>query len=138
MQNGKSSKRMKKNKNASGDQVKPINAQMQLFGLVGQTVNDFNRTLDENNDQVEDTLVIMDGETRNENVFTVKTSLPAGVEANFVIGEVIIPEFIETATLSEDSDHFLSFEDSEVNDSSARTGLELLETKYETETSKKR
>ena len=62
--------------------------------------------------------------------------------ANLVIGEVIVPEFIETATLSEDSNHFLSFEDSEMNDSSVgsgvQSGLELLETKDETENSKKR
>ena len=48
MKNAKSSKRMKKNENASGDQVTSINAQMQLFGLVGQTVNNSDRTLDEN------------------------------------------------------------------------------------------
>ena len=51
---------MKKNENASVDQVTSINAQMQFFGLVGQTVNDSDRMLDENNAQVEDTLVVLD------------------------------------------------------------------------------
>ena len=50
--------------------------------------------------------------------------------------------FIETATLSEDSDHLLYFEDSAMNDSSLGSGvqadLEVLETKDKTENSKKR
>ena len=142
MKNGKRSKRMKKNENASFDQLTSANSQMQFFGLVGQTVNDSDRMLDENNDRVEDTLVVLDEKTRNKNIFTVRTNLPANVAANLVIGEVIVPEFIETATLSEDSNHFLSFEDSEMNDSSVgscvQSGLELLETKDETENSKKR
>ena len=107
MKNGKGSKRMKKNENASGDQLTSANSQMQLFGLVGQTVNDSDRMLDENSDHVEDTFVVLDEKTKNKNLFTVTADLPANVAANIVIGEVIVPEFIETATLSEDSNHFL-------------------------------
>ena len=57
---------MKKNENASGDQLTSANSQMQFFGLVGQTVNDSDRMLDENNDRVEETLVVLDEKTRNK------------------------------------------------------------------------
>ena len=115
MKNGKSSKRMKKNENASGNQVTSINAQMQFFGFVGQTVNDSDRMLDEKSDHVEDTFVVLDEKTKNKNLFTVTDDLPANVAEN--IGEIIAPEFFGTSSLPKDSNHILSDEDSEMNDS---------------------
>ena len=132
---------MKKNENASCDQLASANSQMQFFGLVNQNVNESDKMLDENGDHVEDTFVVLDEKTRNENIFTVKANLPANVAANIVIGEVIVPEFIETATLSEDSNHFLSFEDLEMNDSSvgsgAQSGLELVRQKTKLKTQRR-
>ena len=46
MKNGKYSKRMKKNENASGDQLTSINPQMQFFSFVGKPLNNFDRMLD--------------------------------------------------------------------------------------------
>ena len=64
------------------------------------------------------------------------------MEANIVIGEVIVPGFIEISNLPKDSNHILSDEDSEMNDSNVGSGvhsdLEILETKDETENSKKK
>ena len=143
MKNGKNSKRMKRKENASVDQVTSINSQMQFFGLVGQTVNDSDRMLDENSDHVEDTFVVLDEKTKNENLFTITADLPANVAANIAIGEIVVPEFVETETLPKDSNHVLPGEDLEMNNYNVRSiavysVVEVIEIKDEAENSEKK
>ena len=142
MKNGKSSKRTKKNENTSGDQLVSANSQMQFFGLVNQNVNESDRMLDENGDHVKDTFVVLDEETKNENLFTITADLPANVAANIAIGEIIVPEFIGTSSLPKDSNHILPDEDLEMNDSNVgsvavHSEVEIIEIKDKTENLKK-
>ena len=133
---------MKKNENTSGDQLASANSQIQFFDLVNQNVHESDKMLDENGDHVENTFVVLDEETKNKNLFTITADLPANVAANIAIGEIVVPEFIETSSLPKDSNHILSVEDLEMNDSNVGSGvhsdLEILETIDETENLKKK
>ena len=85
----------------------------------------------------------MNEETENENLFTITTALPTDVEAEIAMGEIIVPEFVETETLPKDSNHVLPGEDLETNNSNlgsiaVHSVVEVIEIKDEAENSQKK
>ena len=133
-----------RNKNASGDHLVSASSQIKFFNLLNQDVNESDEMLGENGDQFENTFVALNEETENENLFTITTDLPANVEADIAMSEIVVPEFVETETLPKDCNHVLPGEDLETNNSNSRSiavhslAVEVIEIKDLAENSEKR